>query len=92
MRRAHVDAAKALWYEACVSFYDKLLQRAERNKERQLRRSDRLRKRADEMLQALNLKRSRKRRPPEAGIPVPAVPPKSPLPKQGGAEAPLEFD
>ena len=33
-----------------------------------------------------------KRKPPEAGIAVPAVPPKGPLPKQGGAEAPLEFD
>ena len=34
----------------------------------------------------------RRRKPPEAGIPVPAVPPRGPLPLQGGAEAPLEFD
>ena len=34
----------------------------------------------------------KRRRPPEAGIAVPAVPPKGPLPKQGGAEAPLVFD
>ena len=34
----------------------------------------------------------RRRRPPEAGLPVPAVPPKGPLPKQGGAEATLTFD
>lgn len=34
----------------------------------------------------------KKRKPPESGMPVPAVPPKGPLPKQGGAEAPLEFD
>jgi hypothetical protein len=33
-----------------------------------------------------------RRKPPEAGIVVPAVPPNGPLPKQGGAEAPLEFD
>lgn len=33
-----------------------------------------------------------KRRPPEAGIAVPAVPPKGPLPRQGGAEAPLNFE
>ena len=33
-----------------------------------------------------------KRKPPEAGLAVPAVPPNGPLPKQGGAEAPLEFD
>ena len=33
-----------------------------------------------------------RRKPPEAGIAVPAVPPKGPLPMQGGAEAPLEFD
>jgi hypothetical protein len=35
--------------------------------------------------------RKGKRRPPEAGIPVPAIPPNDPLPKQGGAEAPLDF-
>jgi len=34
----------------------------------------------------------RPRKPPEAGIAVPAIPPNGPLPKQGGAEAPLEFD
>lgn len=33
-----------------------------------------------------------RRRPPESGIPVPAVPPRGPLPKLGGAEVPLEFD
>lgn len=39
-----------------------------------------------------DLKRPRRRKPPESGLPVPAVPPNGPLPKQGGAEAPLEFD
>lgn len=34
----------------------------------------------------------RRRKPPEAGIAVPAVPPRGPLPRQGGAEAPLTFD
>ena len=34
---------------------------------------------------------NRRRRPPTAGLPVPAVTPRGPLPKQGGAEAPLEF-
>ena len=34
----------------------------------------------------------RRRKPPEAGLPVPAIPPRGPLPLQGGAEAPLEFD
>lgn len=43
-------------------------------------------------LHALAMKRNRKRKPPEAGLAVPAVPPNDPLPKQGGAEAPLEFD
>lgn len=33
-----------------------------------------------------------RRKPPEAGLPVPAIPPSGPLPKQGGAAAPLEFD
>jgi|GEM_PF-6824628 len=37
------------------------------------------------------LLRHRRRRPPEAGLPQPAVPPKGPLPLQGGAEAPLDF-
>ena len=35
---------------------------------------------------------SRRPKPPESGLPVPAVPPQGPLPKQGGAAAPLEFD
>jgi hypothetical protein len=35
--------------------------------------------------------RKPRRKPPEAGLPIPAVPPRGPLPKQGGAEAPLEF-
>ena len=34
----------------------------------------------------------RRRKPPEAGLPVLAVTPKGPLPKQGGAEATLTFD
>lgn len=33
-----------------------------------------------------------RRKPPEAGIAIPAVPPTDPLPKEGGAAAPLEFD
>ncbi|NCP14379.1 MAG: hypothetical protein GW858_09490 [Sphingomonadales bacterium] len=31
------------------------------------------------------------RKPPEAGLPVPAIPPRGPQPLQGGAAAPLEF-
>ena len=34
----------------------------------------------------------RKRKPPEAGLAVPAIPPRGPMPLQGGAKAPLEFD
>ena len=34
----------------------------------------------------------KKRKPPEAGIAVPAIPPRGPLPMQGGTAAPLEFD
>lgn len=33
-----------------------------------------------------------KRRPPESGIAVPAIPPSGPLPKKGGAAAPLDFE
>jgi len=32
-----------------------------------------------------------RRKPPEAGLPVPAIPPGGPPPKQGGAAAPLDF-
>lgn len=32
------------------------------------------------------------RNPPEAGLPMPAVPPRGPLPKQGGAAAELDFE
>lgn len=39
-----------------------------------------------------NILRQLRRKPPEAGLAVPAVPPRGPLPLQGGAEAPLEFD
>ncbi|MXP10794.1 hypothetical protein [Pseudoblastomonas halimionae] len=34
---------------------------------------------------------TKRRKPPEAGMPMPAIPPKGPLPMQGGAEAPLDF-
>ena len=33
-----------------------------------------------------------RRKPPESGLSVPAHPPSGPLPRQGGAAAPLEFD
>ena len=36
------------------------------------------------------LDRANRRRPPEAGLAVPAVPPHGPLPLEGGAEAPLK--
>ena len=35
---------------------------------------------------------TRRRKPPESGLPVPAIPPSDRAPKQGGAAAPLEFD
>ena len=35
---------------------------------------------------------TKRRKPPESGLPVPAVPPGGPLPKQGGAAAPLDFE
>jgi hypothetical protein len=33
-----------------------------------------------------------RRKPPKAGIAVPAIPPRGPLPKQGGAAAALTFE
>ncbi|QUL37229.1 hypothetical protein [Erythrobacter sp. JK5] len=44
------------------------------------------------LLSILEATMPKRRRPPEAGIPVPAVPPRGPLPKEGGAEAPLDFE
>ena len=43
-----------------------------------------------QLLQAGLRPKSGKRKPPEAGLSIPAVPPRGPLPLQGGAEAPLE--
>lgn len=34
--------------------------------------------------------RANRRKPPASGLAVPAVPPKGPLPLEGGAEAPLD--
>ena len=45
---------------------------------------------AEHLVKALEPKR--KRKPPESGLMVPAVPPHRPLPLKGGAEAPLEFE
>ncbi|MDJ0641546.1 MAG: hypothetical protein QNJ15_01905 [Erythrobacter sp.] len=44
------------------------------------------------LLSILKATTPKRRKPPEAGIAVPAVPPRGPLPKQGGAEAPLDFE
>ena len=34
--------------------------------------------------------RADRRKPPESGLPVAAVPPEGPLPLEGGAESPLD--
>ncbi len=36
--------------------------------------------------------RAPRKKPPEAGLPLPAISPEGPKPKLGGATAPLEFD
>lgn len=46
----------------------------------------------DILLAILAASRRKPKKPPEAGMPVPAVPPRGPLPKMGGAEAPLDFE
>lgn len=43
------------------------------------------------LLSILEATKPRRRKPPEAGLPVPAVPPHGPLPRQGGAAAALDF-
>lgn len=35
---------------------------------------------------------NKRRKPPEAGIAAPAIAPRGPLPQEGGAAAPLDFD
>lgn len=51
---------------------------------------------ASRRLRALGLRmqgqidRADRRKPPETGLPIPAVPPRGPLPLEGGAEAPLD--
>tara|TARA_B100000678_G_scaffold202430_1_gene170335 strand:- start:1801 stop:2187 length:387 start_codon:yes stop_codon:yes gene_type:complete len=51
---------------------------------------DRIRLKA-EQAHLLKLLKQLRRKPPEAGLAMPAVSPKGPLPQQGGAEAPLDF-
>lgn len=46
----------------------------------------------DLALRALRTDSKRPRKPPEAGLAFPAVPPRGPVPLQGGAEAPLDLE
>lgn len=39
-----------------------------------------------------NFRHQPKRKPPEAGLAVPVEPPRGPMPMEGGAEAPLNFE
>ena len=75
-----------------MNFYQKLLLGAAKRMLGDSRRERRRKSAADDILEAVRGRRGLRRKPPESGIAVPAVPPKDPLPKQGGAEAPLEFD
>ena len=95
MLRVHVAAAKALWYKTGMSALPKILMIAAGLLiKRGFRQRGKPMPRHGPFLQMTpEWKRTqRRRKPPEAGIAVPAVPPKGPLPMQGGAEAPLEFD
>jgi hypothetical protein len=49
-------------------------------------------RRLDELARLIqnHIDRANKRKPPEAGLAVPAVPPRGPLPLESGAEAPLD--
>ena len=95
MPRAHVAAAKALWYKTGMSALPKILmiaaglliKRGFRQRGKPMPRHGSFLKMTPEWKRT-----QRRRKPPAAGIAVPAVPPKGPLPMQGGAEAPLEFD
>ena len=68
-----------------MSLFAKLFGRTPEERRRQRKR--------DRAYRAIGIdtKRPRKK-PPESGIAVPAIPPRGPVPLQGGAEAPLEFD
>jgi hypothetical protein len=52
-----------------------------------MNRSDKLRAIGRHMKRQMD--RKNRRKPPEAGLAVPAVPPRGPLPLEGGVEAPL---
>jgi hypothetical protein len=75
-----------------LSHLSERLRDAERAAAAAIRERDRLRREVLGARVRIGRKPPRRRRPPEAGLPVPAVPPRGPLPLQGGAEAPLEFD
>lgn len=69
-----------------MGFYERLLKKAEKTGKN--RRRER-----EAMLRRLGRKpKPPGKRPPETGLAVPAIPPRGPLPLQGGAQAPLEFD
>ena len=73
-------AARVLWYDEAMRLVVRLSGHGPD-----------VRRWASEHTLGIDPKRPRKK-PPEAGIAVPAIPPRGPLPLQGGAEAPLEFD
>ena len=68
------------------------LREAEKVAAAAIRERDRLRREVLGAHVRNSKKPPRRRKPPEAGLPVMAVPPRGRLPLQGGAEAPLEFD
>ena len=45
-----------------------------------------------EGIRKISVQIKRKRRPDDGGMPALVEPPRGPMPLQGGAEAPLEFD
>lgn len=57
----------------------------------EIRRPDAHTRRDAAMWQTRMVRRNKRRRPPEAGAFIPAIPPRGPLPLAGGAEAPLDF-
>ena len=69
-----------------MTFYEKLLRKAASKEQRRLWKHTRA-------MNGIGLgPKGPRKKPPETGIAVPAVPPQGPLPLQGGAQVPLTFD
>ena len=76
--------------QVSIAHLDECLRQADRVAAAALRERDKTRLELSKANARLG-GRNHKRKPPESGLPIPAIPPRGPLPLQGGAEAPLDY-